>query len=117
MESGLLASSDKADCAAVAGVGTFADPEASFDHTTPKELDAHSSCVAVLEGVPVSVLSKSDREASSTLDATFFGVALVAREARAGVAVPGGTYSGSCSSLELITSRAERATDFERPRA
>ena len=79
------------------GVGTSADVEASSDHETPKEPDGPYYCVAYLEGVPVSVLSKSDREASSTLDATFFGVALVAREARAGVAVHGGMYSGSCS--------------------
>ena len=49
----------------------------------------------------------------TTTDATFLGVALVARAARAGVAVPGGTYSGSCSSSETITSRADGATNFK----
>ena len=52
-----------------------------------------------------------------TPDTTFLGVALVARAARDGVEVFGGTYSGSCSSLEPITSRADGAIDFELPRA
>ena len=60
MGSELSASSDKADVAAVAGVGTSADPEASSDHDTPKEPDAPSSFVADPEGVPVSVRSSSD---------------------------------------------------------
>ena len=51
IESGLSASSDEADCAAAAGAGTSADPEASFDHETPKEPDAPSSCLHDLEGV------------------------------------------------------------------
>ena len=117
MESGLSASSDAADCADVAGVGTSVDPEASFDHETSKEPDAPSSCVADPEGVPVSVHSSSDLEAVITLNATFLGIALVARAARDGVAVPGGSYSGSCSSSEPISSRADRATKFECPRA
>ena len=41
VESGLSASSDEADYAAAAGAGTSADPEASSDHETPKEPDAH----------------------------------------------------------------------------
>ena len=60
MESRLSASSDEAHCAVVAGAGTSADPEASFDHEIPKEPDAHPSCVADPEGVPVSVRSSSD---------------------------------------------------------
>ena len=55
MDSELLASSDKANAAAVAGAGTSAEPEASSDHDTPKEPDAPSSFVADTEGVPVSV--------------------------------------------------------------
>ena len=51
------------------------------------------------------------------LDATFLGVALVARATRDGVVVPGGTYSRSCSSSEPITIREDGAIDFERPRA
>ena len=77
MESGLSASLDEADCAAVAGAGTSADPEAFSDHETPKELDAPSSCVADLEGVPVSVHFSSDWEAVTTSNANFLGVALV----------------------------------------
>ena len=53
----------------------------------------------------------------TTLDATFLGIALVALAARDGVAVLGGTYSGSCSSSEPITSQEDGATDFERQRA
>ena len=60
MESGLSASSDKADYAAVAGAETSVDLEASSDHETPKEPDAPSFCVADPEGVPVSVRSSSD---------------------------------------------------------
>ena len=117
MESGLSASSDKEDCASVAGAGTSADLKASSDHKTPKEPNAPSSCVADPEGVPVSVRSLSDWEAVTTPDATFLGLALVVRAARAGVVVSGGTYSGSCSSSEPITNRADGATDLERPRA
>ena len=101
----------------MAGAGTSAEPEASSDQDTPKELDAPSSFVADPEGVPVSVRSSSDWEAATTPDATFLGVALLARAARNGVAVPGGTYSRSSSSSEPITSRADGATDFKRPRA
>ena len=57
MDSELSTSSDEADAAAVAGVGTSAEPEASSDHETPKEPDAPSSFVADPEGVPVSVRS------------------------------------------------------------
>ena len=60
VESGQSASSDEEDCAAVAGTGTSADLDASSDHKTPKEPDAHSSCVANPEGVSVSVRSSSD---------------------------------------------------------
>ena len=49
------------------------------------------------------------------LDATFLGIALVARAARDGVAVPGGTYPRSCSSSKLMTRRADGATNFDRP--
>ena len=117
MDIELSASSDEADAAAVAGAGTSADPEASSDHDTPKEPDAPSSFVADPEGVLVNVRSSSDWEAVTTPDATFLGVALGARVAREGVEMPGGTYSGSRSSSELMTMRADGATDFDRPRA
>ena len=51
------------------GAGTSAEPEASFDHETPKETYAPSSLVAHPEGVPVSVRSSSDWEAVTTSDA------------------------------------------------
>ena len=117
MDSELPASSNEADAAAVAGAGTSAKPEDSSYHKTPKELDAPSSLVADLEGVPISVRSSSDWEAVTTLDATFLGVNLAARAAWEGVEVPGGTYSGSHSSSEPMTRRADGATNFERPRA
>ena len=117
VESELSASSDEDDAAALAGAGTTAEPEASSDHDTPKEPDAPSSFVADPEGVPVSVRSSSYWEAVTTPDATFLGVALGARAAREGVEVPGGTYSGSRSSSEPMTMRADGATDFDRPRA
>ena len=60
VDSELSALSDEADIAAVAGVGTSAEPEASSDHDTPKEPYAPSSVVADPEGVPVSVRSSSD---------------------------------------------------------
>ena len=69
------------------------------------------------EGVSVSVRSSSDWEAVTTMDSAFLGVALVAREAREGVEVPRGTYSGSGSSSEPMTMRADGATDFDRLRA
>ena len=78
----------------MAGAETSADPEASSDHETPKYPDSSSSLVADPEGVPVSVRSSSDWEAVTTLDATFLGVALVARAARDGVAVPGACTRG-----------------------
>ena len=117
MDSELSSSSDEADAAAVAGAGTSAEPEASSGQDTPKEPDAASSFVGDPEGVPVSVRSSSDWEAVTTPDATFVGVALVAREAREGVEVPGGTYSGSRSSSEPMTRRDDGATDFDCPRA
>ena len=117
VESKLSASSDEADAAAVAGAGTSADPEAISDQDTPKEPEAPSSFVVDPEGVPVSVRSSSDREAVTTPDATFLGVALAARAARDGVEVPGGTYSGSRSSSRPITKWADGATDFDCPRA
>ena len=117
MDSELSASSDKAEAAAVAGEGTSAEPEASSDHNTPKEPNAPSSFVADIEGVPVSVRSSSHWEAVTTTDATFLGVALGERAARGGVEVPGGTYSGFCSSSESMIMRADGATDFDRPRA
>ena len=95
----LSASSDKADAAAMAGAGTSAEPESSYDHKTPKETDAHSSLVGDPEGVAVSVRSSSHWEAVTTTDATFLGVALGEHAARGGVEVPGGTYSGSRSSF------------------
>ena len=60
VDSKLSASSDEADCAAVAGAGTLTDLEASSDHETPKEPEAPSSLVVDLEGVPVSVRSSSN---------------------------------------------------------
>ena len=113
----LSASSDEAKAAAVAGAGTSAEPEASSDHDTPKEPDAPSSFVADPEGMPVSVRSSSDWEAVTTPDATVLGVALGARAARECVEVPGGTYSGSLSSSELMIKRVDGAIDFDRPRA
>ena len=91
MDSKLSASSDEADAAAVAGAGTSAEPEASYDHETSKE-PYTPSLVADPEGVPVSVRSSSDWEAVTTLDATFLGVSLGVRAVREGVEVPGGTY-------------------------
>ena len=46
-------------------------------------------------------------------DATFLGVAFGARAAQEGLEVSGGTYSGSCSSSEPITMRADGATGFD----
>ena len=57
MDSELSTSSDEADAAAVKDAGTSVDPEASFDHETPKDPDVPSSLVADPEGVPVSVRS------------------------------------------------------------
>ena len=113
----MSASSDEIDCASLEGEETFADPETSSDHETPKEADAFSSCVNDPEGFPVSVRYLSDWEAVTTPYATFLGVALLIRAAHAGVVVAGGTYSGSCSSSDPITFRAHRATNFECPRA
>ena len=39
----MSASSDEADCAAMAGAGTSSDPDDSFDHETPKDPGAPSS--------------------------------------------------------------------------
>ena len=117
MDSELSASSDEDNAAAVAGAGTSADPEASSNHDTPKEPDAPSSFVADPEGVPVSVRSSSYWEAVTTPDTTFLGVALGARATREGVEVPRGTYSGSRSSSEPMTMRADGATDFDHPLA
>ena len=117
LDSELSASSDKADCAAVADAGTSADIEASFDHETRKEPDAPSALLAYPESVPVSVRSSADWEAVTTPDATFLGVALGAREAWEGVELPGGTYSGSRSSSEPMTRRADGVIDFDCPRA
>ena len=117
VESELSASSDEADAAAVASAGTSADPEASSDQDTRKELDAPSSFVADPEGVPVNVRSSSDWEAVTTPDATVLGVALGARVAREGTKVPGGMYSGSRSSSEPMTMRADGATNLDHPRA
>ena len=75
----------------MAGGRTLADPEASSNHETPKKPDAPSSCLADLEGVPVSVRSSSDKEAVTTLNTTFLGIALVARATHDCVALPGGT--------------------------
>ena len=85
VESRLSASSVKQDREAEASARTSADLEASFDDKTCKKLDAPSSCVADKESVSVSVCSSSDWEAETTLDATFLGVALVARASHAGV--------------------------------
>ena len=78
----------------MAGAGTSVEPEASYDHDTPKEPDAPSSFVGDPEGVPVSVCSSSDWEAATTPDATFLGVALGARAAREGVEVSGAHTQG-----------------------
>ena len=72
---------------------------------------------SLTEGVPVSVRFSSHWEAVTTLDATFLGVALVARAARDWVEVPGGTYSGSRSSSDPMTRWVDGTTDFDRPRA
>ena len=117
MDSELSASSDEADATAVAGAGTSVEPEASSDHDTPKDPDAPSLFVADPEGVPVSLCSSSDWEAMTTPDTTFLVVDLGALTAREGVEVPGGTYSGSRSSSEPMTMRADGVTDLDRPRA
>ena len=57
MDFELSASSDEADAAAVVGAGTSAEPEASFDHDTPKDPGAPSSFVVDPEGALVSVRS------------------------------------------------------------
>ena len=88
MDFELSGSLDEADATAVAGAGTSVERVASSDHDTPKEPDAPSSFVADLEGVPVSVRPSLDLEAVTTPDATFLGVALGARAARAGAEVP-----------------------------
>ena len=116
MEVELSASLYEAEYVAVAGVGTSANPEAFSDQETPTKPDSPSSGVADPEGVPVTVSSSSEWEAVTKPNAMFWIVALAAREARDGVAVPGGTYSGSCSLLEPMTKRADRVTYFERPR-
>ena len=84
----MSASSDEADCAAVVGAGTSADPEAFSDHETSKEPNAPSSCVSDPEGMPVNVCSSLNWEAVTTSDATFLGVALGAHAAWEGVEVP-----------------------------
>ena len=117
MDSKLSASSDEADAATVVGAGTSAKPEASSDHETPKEPYALSSLLADPKGVPVSMRSSLDWEAVTTPDATVLGVALGARVAREGAEVPGGMYSGSRSSSDLMIKRADGATDLDRPRA
>ena len=99
------------------GAGTSVEPEALSYHDTPKVPDAPSSFVADPEGLPVSVRSSSDWEAVTTPDASFLGVALGTREAREGMEVLGGTYSGSRSSSEPMTMRADGAIDFDHPRA
>ena len=70
-----------------------------------------------LVGETISVRSSSDWEAVTTPDATVLGVALGARVAREGAEVPGGMYSGSRSSSDLMIKRADGATDLDRPRA
>ena len=55
LESELSDLSNEADSEDVVGEGTSADPETSFDHETPKDPDAPSSCVAEPKGVPVNV--------------------------------------------------------------
>ena len=88
-----------------------------MDHDTPKETDAPCSFVADPEGVPVSVRSSLEWEVVTMQEATFLGVALGAHASREGVEVPGGIYSGSRSSSEPMTMRADGATDFDRARA
>ena len=95
----------------MAGAGTLANKEVAYDHEIHKEPNAPSS----LAHDPVSLRSSSYWEAMTTLDITFLGMALAAREARDGVEVPGGTYSGSRSSSEPMTRRANGAIDFNRP--
>ena len=94
MNSGPSSASDEANCAAVVGARTSADPKYSSDYETPKEPYTPSSCVADPEGVSISVRSSSDWVVVITPDASFLGVALVSSVGRSGVAVPGGTYSG-----------------------
>ena len=67
--------------------------------------------------MPVSVRFSLEWEAVTTPDATFLGVALVAHAALDAVAMPGRMHSGSHSSSEPMTMRADGATDFDRPRA
>ena len=65
----------------------------------------------------MSVCSSLDWEAVTMLDATFLGVALATRATRDGVEIRGGPYSGSQSTSEPMSSRADQATDFDRPHA
>ena len=74
-------------------------------------------CVEEQEGMPVGMCSSSHLALMTSLGVTFLGVALVVRAARAGVIVSGGTYSGSRSLSEPMTSQADGATDFERSHA
>ena len=60
--------------------------------------------------------SSYDWEAVTMLNATFLGVAMAARATRDELAVPEGTYLGSCSSSEPLTRQADEATDFDWPR-
>ena len=117
VESTLSSSLDEAYWDVVAGVEAFSDPETSCEPDTSSEPEASSEYVVEPEGVPVSMRSSSDWEVVPTPGATFVGVALVVRAARAGVIVSGGTYSGSRSLSEPMTSQADGATDFERSHA
>ena len=117
MDIELSPSLDEADCAAVVGARTSADPEASFNHETPKEPDAPYLWVSDPKGVSVSVSSSSDSEAMTMPDDTFFGMALGACATQDGVKVPEGKYSESRSSSKPMTRRADGETDFDRPLA
>ena len=74
------------------------ESETSFEPDTSSEPKASLECAIDPEGVLVSMLSSSDWEAVTMLGATFVAVALVVHAARAGVTVPGVTYSNSLSS-------------------
>ena len=101
----------------MAGSEASSNPKKSSEPDYSSEPEASLECVANPEGVPDSMRSSSDCEAVTMMGATFMGVALVVRGAHAGVTVPWGMHSGSCLPLETMTSRPDRATNFEIPHA
>ena len=60
VKSALLASSDKADWDAVAGVEAFCQPDTSSEPEASSEPDAPSDCAADPEGVSLNMHSSAD---------------------------------------------------------